>query len=98
MPDGWSWFSLSLGLTWLFSAVQIVINSKKVHLGTFADKVSAARAWDLNAVAFRGKHTMTNFDAKDYEGLFWSARAFMSLKHADRPDSIFLRTVSRIDD
>jgi len=48
---------------------RIVVNGQKIHLGTFATAEEAAKAWDLKAIEYRGKGTVTNFDPSDYAGI-----------------------------
>eukprot|EP00281_Chroomonas_sp_CCMP1168_P019809 CAMPEP_0206226854 /NCGR_PEP_ID=MMETSP0047_2-20121206/8313_1 /ASSEMBLY_ACC=CAM_ASM_000192 /TAXON_ID=195065 /ORGANISM="Chroomonas mesostigmatica_cf, Strain CCMP1168" /LENGTH=359 /DNA_ID=CAMNT_0053649969 /DNA_START=202 /DNA_END=1281 /DNA_ORIENTATION=- len=45
---------------------QLSTGGRSIHLGSFATEDEAARAWDLAAVAQRGKRAQTNFDISDY--------------------------------
>mmetsp|Transcript_32041 Transcript_32041/g.78618 ORF Transcript_32041/g.78618 Transcript_32041/m.78618 type:complete len:346 (-) Transcript_32041:246-1283(-) len=45
---------------------RIVINKRKVHLGTFNSAEEAAREWDRAAILHRGPHIKTNFDISEY--------------------------------
>jgi hypothetical protein len=43
---------------------QILINGKNTHIGTFSDKISAARAYDKIAREYYGEFAKTNFKEK----------------------------------
>ena len=45
---------------------RIVVNGRKIHLGTYATAEEAARAWDRRAIKERGPTTVTNFDPAEY--------------------------------
>jgi hypothetical protein len=47
-------------------AVNIKIGRSSVYVGTYADEVEAARAWDCAAIAVRGIDTRTNFPVENY--------------------------------
>jgi len=47
-------------------AVNIKIGRSSVYVGTYADELEAARAWDCAAIAVRGIETRTNFPVENY--------------------------------
>lgn len=42
----------------------VLSNGKRVHIGTYASKEEAARAYDRMAVKLNGKFARTNFSSK----------------------------------